>query len=144
MPVGARRPWIEAILEAQRIGDPEKVQVRDIFQEYLLRVDDTIVTSTSSIDLNAENSTVEYQPLSEVISAFAVGAGAEEHPANNPSSSDRSNHSNGSENLSIIPHVNIVDNMGGVGATLGTVTYGCLKATAKVQRSCKFIYKTLQ
>ena len=138
MPVGAQKQWIEAILEAQRIGDPEKGQVRDSFQEYLLRVDGTIVTSTSSTDLNAENMTVNYQPLSEVINAFTVGAGAdEEYSAHNPSSSDRSHHSSGSENFSILRHANIVDNMGGAGATLGTVIHGCLRATAKVQRSCK-------
>lgn len=146
MPVGARKQWIEAILEAQRIGDAEQGQVRDSFQEYLVRVDGTIETSTSSTDLNAENSTLEYQPLSEVIDAFTVGAGAEEESsAHNPASSDRSHHSSGSDNLSILRHVNIVDNMGGVGATLGTVTYGCLRATAKVQRSCKsIIYNTLK
>ena len=140
MPVEARKKWIEAILKAQRIGEAQQCQGRNLFQEYLLRVDGTIETSTSSTDLNTEYSSVECQPLSEVIEAFAVGAGAEEDLlAHSPAFPDGSYHSSGSENLSILRHVNMVDNMTGVGATLGTVTYGCLKATANAQRSSKFI-----
>ena len=146
MPVGARKQWIEAILEAQRIPEAEHRQGRDYFQEYLLRVDGTIETSTSTTDPNADDSTVEYQPLSEVIEAFTVGAGAEEDfLAHNPASSHGSHHTSGSENLSVLRHVNMVENMTGVGAALGTATYGCLRATAKAQRSSKFIIQsTLQ
>lgn len=146
MPVGTRKQWIEAILKAQRIVMAEQGEEHDAFQDYLLRINGTIETSTSSTDPDAENSTIDYRPLSEVIDAFTLGAGAkEEKSAYNLISSDDSHHSSGSENLPVLHRGDMIDNMNGLGATLGRVTYGCLRATAKAQRSSKFnIYNILQ
>ena len=145
MPVGARKQWIEAILKAQRIPEAEHRQGRDVFQEYLLCVNGTIEISTFTTDPNAEDSTVEYQSLAEVIDAFTIGAGAEaEHSTPKSASWDCSHHPSSSENSQALHGVALKENIAGFGSTLDNVTQGCFKAMVKAQRSSKFaLYSSL-
>ena len=103
------------------------------FQSYIISTAGSIDIHNDLDDSDIRNSTVHYQPLTDAIEVLEASEPTMALSAQVSTSLDHSYTFNGAQNLSLLNQANLTNNMAGLGAALGTITYASIKYAVKLQ-----------